>query len=125
MITGVVNANREAVIRLRVYGVGGQEQEFEAVIDTGFTGFLTLPSATIAALGFAFAGRQQVILGDGSVELVDVYTGTVEWDGQQRLIEIDAADTDPLVGMSLIYGYELNVQAVDGGMVTLRRFAAP
>ena len=27
----------------------------------------------------------------------------------------------PLVGMTLMYGYELNVQNVDGGAITLRR----
>jgi predicted aspartyl protease len=39
MITGVVNVNREAVIRLAVAGPSGQQQEIEAIIDTGFTGF--------------------------------------------------------------------------------------
>ncbi len=38
---------------------------------------------------------------------------------------VDAADTEPLVGMALMYGYELNVQIVDGGAVTLRRFSNP
>ncbi len=39
MMTGVVNANREATIRLVVIGPSGQQQEIEAIIDTGFTGF--------------------------------------------------------------------------------------
>jgi predicted aspartyl protease len=38
MITGVVTADREAVIRLTVRGPVGQEHEVEAVIDTGFDG---------------------------------------------------------------------------------------
>jgi clan AA aspartic protease len=121
VITGVVNTDREATIRLAVYDSNGQQLEFEAVIDTGFTGSLTLPSSAIATLGLAFTGRGQVVLGDGSIELFDMFTGTVLWDGQRQLVEIDAADTDPLVGMALIYGYELNIQAVDGGNVTLTR----
>jgi len=36
MITGVVTADREAVIRLSVRGPTDQEHEVEAVIDTGF-----------------------------------------------------------------------------------------
>ena len=36
MITGVVNANREAIIRLIVRRIDGHEHEIEAVIDTGF-----------------------------------------------------------------------------------------
>jgi hypothetical protein len=34
---------------------------------------------------------------------------------------VDAADTTPLVGMSLMYGYELNLPIVDGAVVTLKR----
>ncbi len=56
MMTGVVNANREATIRLVVIGPSGQQQEIEAIIDTGFTGFLTLPAVLIAALGLPWPG---------------------------------------------------------------------
>jgi predicted aspartyl protease len=41
MIIGMVNANREATIRLVVIDPSGQQQEIEAIIDTGFPGFLT------------------------------------------------------------------------------------
>ena len=40
MIHGVVNAAYEAVIPLTVQGPAGQTRDIEAVIDTGFTGFL-------------------------------------------------------------------------------------
>lgn len=39
MITGIVTANREAIIRLMVRGPAGQQQKVEAVIDTGFDGW--------------------------------------------------------------------------------------
>jgi hypothetical protein len=35
------------------------------------------------------------------------------------VVEIDAADTDPLVGMGLLYGYEVRIQAIEGGAVTI------
>ncbi len=47
MIIGYVNANREAIIKLAVLGENKQNQGIKAVIDTGYTGFLTLPSAII------------------------------------------------------------------------------
>jgi hypothetical protein len=53
----MVNANREATIRIVVSGPSGQQQEIEAIIDTGFTGFLTLPPALIQALGLAWLCR--------------------------------------------------------------------
>ena len=48
MIEGVVNSAYEAVIPLSLQGPAGQTQQVEAVIDTGFTGFLTLPPSLVA-----------------------------------------------------------------------------
>ena len=43
----------------------------------------------------------------------------VIWDGQLRVIEINASDTAPLVGMALLEGFELRVQAYEGGSVVI------
>lgn len=119
MITGVVNAKREAIIHVVVRGPNGQEYEIDAVIDTGFTGFLTLPSSLILSLDLTWRGQAQAELGDGSLHQFDVYEATVLWDGQIRTVETDAADTMPLIGMAMLYGYDLHIQAVKGGMVTI------
>jgi clan AA aspartic protease len=119
MITEVVNANREAIIRLVVTGPDGQRQDTEAIIDTGFTGFLTLPPARIAALGLSWLSRQSGILADGSVDIFDVYVANVMWDGQPRTVTVEAADTDPLVGMSLLDRHSLRIDVLRGGVVTV------
>lgn len=54
MITGIVNANLEATIRLTIMGPAGQPHEIEAIIDTGFTGFLTLPPTLVSILGLPY-----------------------------------------------------------------------
>jgi len=61
MITGVVTENREAVIRLAVGGPTDQQQEIEAVVDTGFDGWFSLPPALIAQLELQWrrTGRRQ------------------------------------------------------------------
>lgn len=82
MIVGVVSADREATLHLVVHGLNGQEHAIEAIIDTGFTGFLTLPPALILSLGLPWRGQAQATLGDGSVHQFDVYVATVMWDGQ-------------------------------------------
>jgi hypothetical protein len=51
MIPGTVNARHEILIRVPIRDAAGQEQPVEVVLDTGFTGSLTLPSAWIARLG--------------------------------------------------------------------------
>ena len=119
MITGVVNANREAIIQLVVTGPSGQQQDTEAIIDTGFTGFLTLPPARVTALGLPWLSRQPGILADGSVDIFDVYVATVMWDGLPRTVEVEAADTEPLVGMSLLDRHSLRIDALRDGIVTV------
>jgi len=109
MITGVVTASCQAIIRLTVRGPEGQEQAIDAVIDTGFDGILTLPPSLIATLGLVWPRRGRALLADGSESLFDIYETIVIWDGEPRRIAVDEADIDPLVGISLLYGYELMV----------------
>ncbi len=116
----MVNANYEAIIRLQVRGPTGQELEIDAVIDTGFNGFLTLPSTIITALGLIRLSRGRALLANGSEELFDIYGVTVLWDGLARYVETDAVDTPPLIGMSLLDGYDLCVQVRDGGSVSIK-----
>ena len=51
MITGTVNSTREAILRLTVRDATGHEYELDAVLDTGFDGWLSLPPGFILALG--------------------------------------------------------------------------
>ena len=119
MITGAVNARHEATIRLAVHHVNGQEQEVEAILDTGFSGSLTLPPAVIAAFGLPWRTRGTVILANGSEDQFDIYAAVIRWDGTPRHILVEAADTDPLVGMALLTGYDVHIQVAEGGTVTI------
>ena len=104
-----------------VVGPGGQEKQIEAVLDTGYTGSLTLPSAMVSALDLPFRGRESVVLGDGSESEFDIHEATLAWAGERRLTAIDVAETDPLLGMGLLLGNELMIQVVAGGTVALQR----
>ena len=125
MITGHVNLQREAIVPIRVLGDGGYEQEVDAIIDTGFTGQLTLPTHRIVALGLVWLTQGQTMLGNGQIDVYDVYEAVVIWDGQPRTILVEEADTTPLIGMDLMDGYDLFVAVADNGLVTLRRPAVP
>jgi clan AA aspartic protease len=119
MIYGVVNLRREATIPLVVGNSSGQREVIDTVIDTGFDGFLSLPSEIILRLGFPWTISNPATLGDGSEVLFDFYAGTVIWDGQYRKIDIAESDTEPLLGMALLYGYRLQVDAIEGGSVKI------
>jgi clan AA aspartic protease len=121
MIQGQVGANRQPTIRLAMLDQRGQAYDFDAIVDTGFNGSLTLPTAVIAALGLPWNSRGQAILANGSIEEFDIHAGTVIWDGNPRRILVEGADTDPLVGMSLLFGHDVHIEAIDGGIVTIRK----
>jgi len=120
MITGAVKAD-EARICLTVRGRKGREQEIEAVIDSGYTGALTLPPALITLLGLRWQSTQRATLADGSTCVFQVYVGKVVWDSKVRQILVDEADTDPLVGMRLLRGHEFKMQVRYRGKVTIKR----
>ena len=117
---GVVNAAYEPVVNLAVQGPLGQTSEVEAVIDTGFTGFLTVTPALAIALGLDLEGTSRATLADGSEVTFDVYDVAVLWDGQPRYVLADAAETTPLVGMRLLDGHNLNIDVEEGGRVLIR-----
>ena len=119
MIQGVVNAAYEAVVTLSLQGPDGQAQDIEAVIDTGYSGFLTLPPGLIDGLGLPFAYMGQAYLANDAEVDFDVHYVTVLWDGQPRDIEADATGSTPLIGMLLLDRHNLNIEVERGGRVLI------
>lgn len=118
MILGVFT-DREAKVPLVLRGPDGQEQGVAAIIDTGFSGHLTLPLAVVEALGLKRLGQGEALVGDGTMQVFDLYEASLTWDDQQVVIDVATAETEPLLGMGLIYGHELRIQAIEGGPVTI------
>lgn len=125
MMTGTVTANREAVLSIDILNASGQAHMTTAIVDTGFTGWLTLPPTTINTLGLLWKRSGQAVLADGSVIITNVFEGAILWDGQSVAIPIVEADGSPLIGMSLMYGYELLMPILDGAVFTLRKISGP
>ncbi|MXY80558.1 MAG: clan AA aspartic protease [Gemmatimonadetes bacterium] len=119
MINGTVTANREAVITLDVIGSNQKREKVEAVIDTGFNGYLTLPSDLSRILELPLAGNRRATLGDGNVVVLDVCIAKTLWHGQEREILVLQSGSVPLVGMSLLYGNRLIVDVLEDGDVAI------
>jgi clan AA aspartic protease len=118
MITGTIT-NNEALIALHVRGADQTERQIEAVIDTGYNGYLTLPGHMVSSLQLSFAGHRRGTLADGSVTVLDVYMATVVWHGQEREVLVSRTAGTPLVGMSLLQGSRMTINVVEGGDVTI------
>ena len=120
MIEGEVNNAYEAVVTLLLQGPAGQSQDIEAVIDTGYSGFLTLPTTVVTELGLPFACIGRALLANDDEVTFDVHDVTVLWDGQPRRIRADATGSTPLVGMLLLDKHSLNIEVESGGRVTIQ-----
>jgi clan AA aspartic protease len=119
MMFGRVNNNCEAIIKVAVGCIGSPKITVDAVIDTGFTSFLSLPLSIITDLGLPWHFRDIGTLGDGSEVVFEIYKAIVIWDGQNQIVDVAASDSDPLVGMSLLQGFKLQIEAVENGLVTI------
>lgn len=122
MMQGRVNQNCEAILPLVIRN-NSITQRVDAVIDTGFSGFLTLPSDIISTLQLSWEGRDIATLGNGTFCIFEVYTGWVIWDGEYREIYINESETIPLIGMRLLRTYDLNIQTIEGGLVTIKKLS--
>ncbi len=120
MIRGVVNAAYEPIVRLAVQGPSGRSREIEAVVDTGYNGYLTLPPALASALGLRFVTTNPAFLADGSEVTFDVYSVTVLWDGHPRDVDVHMSDATPLIGMRLLHGHNLDIDVEDGGHIVIQ-----
>ncbi len=119
MITGQVTAGREAEVRIEVRGPNGAVVILEAVVDTGFTEYLTLPAYVIDGLSLPFVSETRMVLaGELSVEL-DLHFALIRWNGLMRTIVAHKAEGVALIGMGLLQGFRLTVDGIDGGAVTI------
>ena len=119
MIRGVVNDAYEADVDLSLQGPLGQAQDIEAVIDTGYSGFLTLPTSLVMELGLPFAYIGRALLANDDEVTFDVHNVTVLWDGQPKSIKVGATGSTPLMAMLLLEQHSLNIVVERGGRVLI------
>jgi len=120
VIEGTVSAHLEAVVTLPLLDSAGQVREVDAVVDTGFNGYLVLPPMLVADLGLPVVGDGEAVLADGSEAAFDVYGVSMLWDGHPRYVESGAVGVDPLLGMALLDDHDLTIQVRDGGRVVIQ-----
>jgi len=120
VIVGEVKPGQEASVSLAVMGPADRQIEFDAVVDTGFTDYLTIPSRWVNELGLRFRESMTYELANGELAAFDLFEVRVLWDGRWRNIVASVADGGPLVGMALLHGQRLTVDVIDGGRVEIR-----
>ena len=91
----------------------------KAILDTGFSGYLQMQPTQIADLGLHYVGIGPTTLANGSETPTSRYLATIDWDGTQKEVVVQASDGPPLLGLSLLWGHLLVVKVERGGQVTL------
>ena len=91
----------------------------DAKIDTGFTEWLGLPARHIDELGLKAVDSDFVMLADNQERRVEVYVANVIWGLQRYSVRVHRVGTMPLIGMSLLQGLVLTMDARHGGAVEI------
>ncbi len=119
ILQGVVNEVLEARVPVQILDSSGGHQSVEAVIDTGFNGFLTLPGIWIQHLGLKFVMSTTAELADGSIVSLAKYEAIVLWDGRERRVPVLQSESNPLCGMLLLRNCRLTIDVRPRGEALL------
>ncbi|MBC8135958.1 MAG: clan AA aspartic protease [Fibrella sp.] len=119
ILTGIVNHNFKAVVVIAIRGTEGREQTIEPMVDTGFSGYLSLPPAFVATLGLPLIGTRPAKFANGTVENVPIHRARILWEGIERSITVMASGDDPLLGMATPAGYRITIEVTPNGAVTI------
>ena len=91
-----------------------------AIVDTGFDGYLCLPTRIAVQLGLELIGEQLIELADGTQRKQFVFAGSVRFFGETREVQIMLTDSeDALIGTRLLNHYPLAIE-FPGGQVKVR-----
>lgn len=121
-LTGSFNSSGSPVIKIAVYGIFEQaKQEFEAIVDTGFSGFLSMPIVQAFPLGLVLAGTTTTILADGSQSFKLTALGKVVVGNQTEvgLILLNTGSSDILLGMEFLKIFRKTLMISAGGFALL------
>ena len=119
MIHGIVNDQLEAIVPVTLMTPAGPAIELAAIIDTGYNGCLAIPRSFAQSIGLPAIAPRNVTLGDGSLQILDYFTGQIRWNGQVRRIRILATKDEFLLGTALLEDLRLEATFRPGERVTI------
>ena len=76
VIRGRVRGSQQALIAVEIIDRNGHPRSVDVVVDTGFTGYLTLPPESISQLGLPSLGQRTLEPANGEIFDFQVYLGS-------------------------------------------------
>ena len=121
MIRGRVTADRTPIIRLEVLDGLGRSVPVAAVLDTGFTGDVSLPIPTIRRLQLRPMGQRMFTLADGEVSVMNTYAARANWHEEPLEVEVFESQGTAIIGMNLLWGNRITIEANDYGDILIEK----
>ena len=96
-------------------------QTFTAIVDTGFTGFVSMPLTQAFPLGLSLVGTTSVVLADGStqVKLLALCKAFLANEARTGSVILEPSSTEVLVGMEFMSTFQKTLVVDDKGVVFL------
>lgn len=106
--TGFFDKSGSPALKIKISGPFGQGVEFDAILDTGFTGFISMPLIRALPLGLMLYGTTSVELADGSKATKLTAKGYAEVEGETKVgvVILEPSSNDLLLGMAFLRLFE-------------------
>ena len=105
-------------ITVELPGIAGP-LNVEFILDTGFDGDLSLPSALLAQLEATASEFRLIQAADGRGSQRQAYEVVLDWNDEDRITEVIVLENAPLLGVGLMEGSLLQAEMQTGGEVSL------
>lgn len=131
MIRGMVRPARdggaglEARIAVDIVNSIGVFQSLETVVDTGFTGAVSLPEPIVFDLGLDYIGDRSLTMADGQTRMIRTYRAGLLWHGQPIDVRAYMMGEKSMVGVALLSPCHLAIDLWDGGAVVIEERMPP
>lgn len=109
VVSGFFDSASPAV-KIKIAGIDpASAVEFTAIIDTGFTGFISMPLLSAFPLGLTLRTTTEIVLADGSVQpkLLAEGSASIGDRTERGLIILEDSSSEILIGMDFLRTFRL------------------
>ena len=119
MTRGYVTTTRKPMLTLTILDRNDNGHAIQFIVDTGFTGQVLLPERYIRRLGLIMDSWFEDRPATGEVTNILAGEAIIIWQGQRRDVHVLQLDSEPLLGMELLWNNRIAIDAVADGAVTV------
>ena len=113
-MAGIPSNNASPRIDVELYGVPGRPNPpiiYSAIVDTGFTGAVSIPTLTALPLGLMLYSTANFTLADGSVQSTFLCAGKARIGNEERIMAFSLSrGNDILVGMEFLSLFKVKLE---------------